>query len=119
MDMFDIDDIDMIRYRRYRRYRFANNDMFEDFWDLKFGRLVDTSKEYIKVIIVHLTAHFFFSFVYVMYLNIASHVYGKQIKSNLSNKLYLRMIFIRLHLNRFGLHECRTMTLKDNEFRTQ
>ena len=30
-----------------------------------------------------------FSFVYVMYLNIASYLYGKQINSKLGNKLYL------------------------------
>ena len=45
-------------------------------------------KEYIKVIIVHPTVHFF-SFVFVMYLNIASYLYGKQIKSKLGTKLYL------------------------------
>ena len=45
---------------------------FMDCWEVKFGRLVDTSEEDIKVIIVHPTVHFFFSFVYVMYLNIAS-----------------------------------------------
>ena len=38
---------------------------------------MDTSEEYIKVIIVA----FLFSFVYVIYLNIASYLYGKQIKS--------------------------------------
>ena len=32
---------------------------------------------------------FLFSFGYVTYLNIASHFYGKQIKSNMGNKLYL------------------------------
>ena len=42
---------------------------------------------------------FLFSFVYVMYLNIASHLYGKQIKSKLVNKLCLWMTFIRVHLN--------------------
>ena len=50
---------------------------------------MDTFEEYIKVIIVNPTVHFFFSFVYVMYLNIASYLYGKQIKSKLENKLYL------------------------------
>ena len=34
------------------------------------------------------TVIFFFSFVYVMYLNIASYLYGKQIKSKVWNKLY-------------------------------
>ena len=37
---------------------------------------MDTSEEYINVIIVHL--YFFFSLVYVMYLNIASYSYGKR-----------------------------------------
>ena len=50
---------------------------------------MDTSKEYIKVIIVHPKVHFFFSFVYVMYLNIVSYFYGKQIKLSVWNKLYL------------------------------
>ena len=54
---------------------------------------------------------FLFSFVYVMYLNIASYLYGKQIKSQFGNKLYLWMIFLWVHLNRFVLHECRTMIL--------
>ena len=31
-----------------------------EFWDLYFVRLLDTSKEYIKVIIVNPTVHFFF-----------------------------------------------------------
>ena len=52
-------------------------------------RLVDISEEYIKVIIVHPTVHFSFSFVYAKYLHIASYLYGKQIKSNLGTKLYL------------------------------
>ena len=42
---------------------------------------------------------FLFSFVYVMDLNIASYLYGKQIKSKMGNKLYLRMIFICVRLN--------------------
>ena len=54
---------------------------------------------------------FLFSFVYVMYLNIASHLYGKQIKSILGNTLYLWMIFICVHLNLCYMCECRTMTL--------
>ena len=53
-----------------------------------FGRLVDTSEEYIKVIIVHPTVHFSF-FCVCKYLHIASYLYGKQIKSNLGTKLYL------------------------------
>ena len=52
-------------------------------------RLVDTSEEYIKVIIVHPTVHFSLSFVYAKYLHIASYLYGKQMKSNLGTKLYL------------------------------
>ena len=43
---------------------------------------MDRSEEYIKLIIVHPKVHFSFCFVYVMYLNIASHSYGKPIKSN-------------------------------------
>ena len=43
---------------------------------------------------------FLFSFVYVIYLNIASYLYGKQIKSKLWTKLYLWMIFICVRLNR-------------------
>ena len=39
---------------------------------------MDTLEEYINVVIVHPTVHFFFSFVYVMYLNIASYLCGKQ-----------------------------------------
>ena len=50
---------------------------------------MDTSEEYIKVIIVHPPLHFSFSFVYVIYLNIASYLYGKQIKSKFWTKLYL------------------------------
>ena len=64
-------------------------NIFMDFWDLKFRRLLDTSEEYIKVIIVHPTVHFSFSFVYAKYLHIASYLYGKQIKSKLGTKLYL------------------------------
>ena len=55
---------------------------------------------------------FLFSFVYVMYLNIAFYLYGKQIKSKMGNKLYLRMIFICERLIRLDLHDCHTMTLK-------
>ena len=51
---------------------------------------------------------FLFSFVYVMYLNIASYLYEKQIKSKLGNKLYSWMIFICVYLN---LPECSSMTL--------
>ena len=55
---------------------------------------------------------FLFCFVYAMYLNIASYLYGKQIKSKVGNKFYLWMIFIFVNLNRLDLHECRTMILK-------
>ena len=55
---------------------------------------------------------FLFSFVYVIYLNIASYLYGKQIKSKLWTKLYLWMIFICVRLNRLHFHECRPMPLK-------
>ena len=48
---------------------------------------MDTSEEYIKVIIVHPPLHFF-SFSYVIYLTIASYLNGKQIKSKLWTKLY-------------------------------
>ena len=41
---------------------------------------------------------FLFSFIYVMYLNIASYFYGKQIRSKLGNMLYLWMIFICVQL---------------------
>ena len=47
-----------------------------------------SSEEYIKVIIVHPKGHSF-CFVYVIYVNIASYLYGKQIKSKLGNALYL------------------------------
>ena len=50
---------------------------------------MDTSWEYFKVIIVHSTVHFSFSFVYAKYLHMPSYLYGKQIKSNLGTKLYL------------------------------
>ena len=50
---------------------------------------MDTSEEYIKVVIVHPTVHFFFLIVYVMYLNIASYLCGKQIKSKLGNTMCL------------------------------
>ena len=66
---------------------------------------MDTSEEYIKVAIVHLTVH-------VMYLNIASYLHGKQIKSKMGNKLYLKMIFICVRLNWLDIHECHTMPLK-------
>ena len=55
---------------------------------------------------------FLFSFVYVVYLNIASYLYGKQIKSKLWTKLYLWMIFICVRLNRLHFHECCPMPLK-------
>ena len=55
---------------------------------------------------------FLFSFVYVMYLNIDSYLYGKQIKSKMGNKLYLRMIFICVRLNLLDLQDCHTMSLK-------
>ena len=45
---------------------------------------------------------FLLSFVYVMYLNITSYLYGKQIKSKLGNTMCLWMIFICVHLNRLG-----------------
>ena len=51
---------------------------------------------------------FLFSFVYVMYLNIASYLYGKQIKSKLGNTMCLWMIFICVHT----VNECRTGILK-------
>ena len=54
---------------------------------------------------------FLFSFVYVIYLNIASYLFGKQIKSILWNKLYLWMIFICVRLNRPHFHECCPMPL--------
>ena len=74
---------------------------------------MDTSEVYIKVAIVHPTVHFFFLFVYVMYLNIASYLYGKQIRSRMGNKLYLQMIFICVRLNWLDIHECHTMPLKE------
>ena len=46
---------------------------------------MDTSEEYITDVIVHLTVHFFFLLYYVMYLNSASYLYGKQIKLKLGN----------------------------------
>ena len=55
---------------------------------------------------------FLFSFVYVMYLYIASYLCGKQIKSKLGNTMCLLMIFICVHLKRLGLNECCTRTLK-------
>ena len=53
----------------------------------------------------------YFFFLYVTYLNIASDLYGKQIKSEFGNKLYLWMIFIFVHLNQLHLPECPTITL--------
>ena len=47
---------------------------------------MDTSKEYIKVIIVHTTVHLSFHLKMQCILNI-SYLYGKQIKSKLRNKL--------------------------------
>ena len=47
-----------------------------------------------------------------MYLNIASYLYGKQIKSKMGNKLYLRMTLVCVHLIRLDLHDAHTMTLK-------
>ena len=58
---------------------------------------------------------FLFSFVYVIYLKIASYLYGKQIKSKLWTKLYLWMIFICVRLNRLHFHECRPMPLKQHQ----
>ena len=54
---------------------------------------------------------FLFSFVYVIYLNIASYLYGKQIKSKLWTRLCLWMIFICVRLNRLHFHECRPVPL--------
>ena len=54
---------------------------------------------------------FLFSFVYVIYLNITSYLYGKQIKSKLWTKLYLWMIFIDVRLNWLHFHECGPMPL--------
>ena len=49
-----------------------------------------------------------------MYLNIASYLYGKQIKSKMGNKLYLKwMIFICVRLNWLDIHECHTMPLNN------
>ena len=59
---------------------------------------------------------FHFSFVYVMYLNIASYFCGKQIKSKLGNTRCLWMIFICVHLKRLGLNECCTRTLKTKSY---
>ena len=50
---------------------------------------MDTSAEYIKSHYCVSDGAFLFSFVYVMYLNIASYLYGKQIKSKLGTELYL------------------------------
>ena len=76
---------------------------------------MDISEEDIKVVIVHPTVHFFFfSFVYAMYLNIASYLNGKKIKSKMGNKLYLRIIFTSICLNWLDLHDCHTMTLKQS-----
>ena len=47
-----------------------------------------------------------------MYLNIASYLYEKQIKSKMGNKLYLRIIFICVGLNWLDLHDCHTMPSK-------
>ena len=47
-----------------------------------------------------------------MYLNIASYLYGKQIKLKMGNKLYLRMSFICVRLIRLDFHDCHTMPLK-------
>ena len=60
---------------------------------------------------------FLFSFVYVIYLNIASYLYGKQIKSKLWTKLYLWMIFICVRLNRLHFYECCPMPLKAGPLR--
>ena len=46
-----------------------------------------------------------------MYLNIASYLYGKQIKSKMDNKLYLQKIFICVRLNWHDIHECHIMPL--------
>ena len=56
----------------------------------------DTSDEYIKVILCIQRCISFFFFVYVMYPNIASYLYGKQIKSKFRNKVN-SMIIICVH----------------------
>ena len=61
---------------------------------------------------------FRFSFVYVMCLNIASYLYGKQIKSKCGNTMCLWMIFICVHLKRLGLNECCTRTLTSTDTMT-
>ena len=50
---------------------------------------MDTSEEYIKIIIVHPNVHFFFRLFMKCILNIASYLYVKQIKSKFGHKLYL------------------------------
>ena len=45
-----------------------------------------------KVIILHPNVHFLFSFVYVMYLNISSCLYGQQI--NLIVKVCKEVVFM-------------------------
>ena len=47
----------------------------------------------------------------VMYLNIASYLYEKQIKSKMGNQLYLQMIFFCVRLKWLDIHECHTMLL--------
>ena len=74
-----------------------------DFCNLQLGRIEGTSKEYIKVIIVHEKMHFLIP-VYEMYVNIASYLYGKQIKSESKKKAYLWIIFICKHLILRYLH---------------
>ena len=69
-----------------------------------------------KSLFVHRKVLYVLSIVYVLYLNIAYYLYGKQINSKLGNKLYLLMIFICVQLNQRDLHECHTITLKVSLF---
>ena len=92
-----------------------NTWLFEYFYGF-FGFVVwEISGHFWGVYLSHYCASavaFLFSFVYFIFLNIASYLYGKQIKSKLWTVLYLWMIFIYVRLNRLHLHECHSMLLK-------
>ena len=100
--------------RAYIKIRTPNSPCTDNTWCFKYfygflGFVVwEISGHFWGVYQSHYCASavaFLFSFVYVIYLNIASYLYGKQIKSKLWTKLYLWMIFICVRLNRLHFHE--------------
>ena len=64
-------------------------NIFMDFLELKFWEISGHFREVYQSHYCASDDAFLFSFVYVMYLNIASYLYGKEINSKLGTKLYV------------------------------